>query len=101
MKFVIAAPLVFACATASAGTPAVDARQTRQDARIDHGVATGTLTRCEANRLENRTDRVRARESVYRATGGVGPAERRDLNRRLNSVSADIAEQKHDGRGCF
>ena len=96
-----AALLLCAAASADAGTPRVDARQARQDARIAHGAGNGSLTRCEADRLDDRADRVRATEARYRASGGVDARERRDLARRQNSLSADIHEQKHDGRGCW
>ena len=92
---------LLAAATAQAGTPRVDARQARQDARIAHGVNSGSLTRCEATRLDNRADRIRHAEARYRASGGVDARERRTLTRRQNDLSADIHEQKHDGRGCW
>lgn len=90
-------------ATSTAADAArVDHREARQDARIDAGVAHGQLTRCEAVRLERRTDRVAASEAAYRHSGaGLGPRERRDLERRQDSISADIAEQRRDGRGCY
>ena len=87
--------------TAQAGTPRVDARQARQDARIAHGVNNGSLTRCEATRLDDRADSIRRTEARYRASGGVDARERRTLARRQNDLSADIHEQKHDGRGCW
>ena len=96
-----AAFTLLAATGVDAGTPRVDARQARQDARIAQGVANGSLTRCEADRLDDRTDRVRATEARYRASGGVDARERRDLARRQNSLSADIHEQRHDGRGCW
>jgi hypothetical protein len=79
----------------------IDARQHAQERRIDAGVARGELTRCEAARLDRRGDRVARREGAYRASGGLQPRERYDLNRRLDSVSRDIREQRHDGNGCF
>lgn len=78
----------------------VGARQATQQARIADGVANGQLTRCEAARLEARSAHIERREAAYRASGGLGPVERADLERRLDSVSRDIAEQRHDGRGC-
>ena len=79
----------------------VDAREARQDARISAGIAGGQLTRCEAARLTTRESRIEASEARYRASGGLQPAERRNLQRRLNSVSRDIHEQRHDGNGCY
>ena len=96
-----AALALFAATSVNAGTPRVDARQARQDARIAHGVHNGSLTRCEATRLDNRADRIRHTEARYRASGGVDMRERRTLARRQNDLSADIHEQKNDGRGCW
>jgi hypothetical protein len=79
----------------------IDARQHAQERRIDAGVARGQLTRCEAARLDRRGDRIARHEQAYRATGGLQPRERYDLNRRLDSVSRDIHEQRRDGNGCF
>ena len=99
MKVALFALLLAAAPAADAAR--VDHRQSHQDARIDAGAAHGQLTRCEAARLEDRTDRVAASEAAYRSTGpGLGPRERRNLERRQDSISADIAEQRRDGRGC-
>ncbi|HET7844174.1 MAG TPA: hypothetical protein VFL14_08490 [Xanthomonadales bacterium] len=76
-------------------------RQAAQQARIADGVAHGQLTACEASRLQGRSAAIERRERRYRATGGLGPAERADLERRLDAVSRDIAEQRRDGRGCW
>jgi hypothetical protein len=79
----------------------VNARQERQDIRIERGEARGQLSRCEAARLDARGDRIEHREQRYRASGGLQPAERVQLHRSLNRLSADIAEQRRDGRGCW
>jgi hypothetical protein len=76
-------------------------RQSAQEARIAAGVARGELTRCEARRLAARSAALERRERAYRATSGLGPRERADLDRRLDSVSRDIAEQRRDGAGCW
>lgn len=100
---VLAAVAVLAAAApAAAGTPGVNARQARQEARIEHARADGRLTACEAARLDARGDRLARREAHYRATGlGVGPVERADLHRRLDARSAAIARQAHDDDRCF
>ena len=100
MKAAFLAVALLATAT-TADAARVDRREAHQDARIDAGVAHGQLTRCEALRLERRTDRVAASEAAYRRSGaGLGPRERRDLERRQDAISADIAEQRRDGHGC-
>ncbi|MGK6318142.1 hypothetical protein [Sphingomonas sp. DT-204] len=73
----------------------INARQARLDARIDQGIRSGALNRAEAARL--RTDfRALARlERRYRVNG-LSLAERRDLDRRFDALSARIRVQKHD-----
>ena len=100
MKTLMIAALMFVAYDASA-RGAIDAREARQDARISAGIASGQLTRCEAARLTARESRIEASEARYRASGGLQPAERRNLERRLNSASRDIHEQRHDGNGCY
>ena len=100
MKSLLFAVLVLACGSAAAHPHGIDARQHRQEARVVAGVARGELTACEALRLERRGDRIAAREARYRASAGLGPLERRDLHRRLDAHSREIAEQRHDGRRC-
>jgi hypothetical protein len=108
MKTMIATALI-ALAGLAASTPAtahphgrsIEARQHVQAQRIGAGVAQGQLTRCEAARLTHRAGRIEGRERAYRATQGLGPVERRDLNLRLDSLSRDIREQRRDGNGCF
>lgn len=97
----VAAFALLAAAPVDAGTPRIDARQARQDARIAHGWNNRNLSACEAARLDHRADRIETTEARYRASGGVGPRERRTLERRQDSLSADIYEQKRDGRGCL
>jgi opacity protein-like surface antigen len=107
MKTLLAAATLVVASLASlplAANPyprGIDARQHAQERRIDAGVAGGQLTRCEAARLDRRGDRIERREHAYRATGGLQPRERHDLNHRLDSVSRDIREQRRDGNGCF
>jgi opacity protein-like surface antigen len=108
MKTLFAASLL-ALAGLAASAPAaahphgrgIEARQHAQAQRIGAGVAQGQLTRCEAARLSHRAARIERREQAYRASAGLAPWERRDLNRRLDSLSRDIREQRVDGNGCF
>jgi hypothetical protein len=79
----------------------IETRQQRQAHRIAQGYRHGELTRCEATRLSSRAWRIERREHAYRASGGLGPIERRDLNARLDSLSRDIYEQRRDGAGCW
>lgn len=108
MKILVASTLLalagLAATTTAAAHPhgrGIEARQHVQAQRIGAGVAQGQLTRCEAARLGRRAARIEGREQAYRATRGLGPVERRDLHLRLDSLSRDIHQQRHDGNGCF
>lgn len=108
MKTVITAALLALAGLAAAAPAAahplartIEARQHVQAQRIGAGLAQGQLTRCEAARLSHRAARIEGREHAYRATHGLGPVERRDLHRRMDSLSRDVREQRLDGNGCF
>lgn len=100
-RLTLAAVLAAGAFAACADAAPVNARQARQEARLGAGVAQGQLTRCEARRLAARGNHIEAREQAYRRTAGLQPWERADLQRRLNATSADIAEQRRDGNGCY
>jgi hypothetical protein len=87
----------FAQAAAPA-TPRVDAREAKQQNRIDAGVATGQLSARETNRLDKQQARVAGAEANAKADGTVTPAERRALKRKQDRASANIAKQKHDAQ---
>jgi hypothetical protein len=77
----------------------IDRREHRQIGRIAHGVGSGALTRRGAARLLAEQAHIRAREFVYRRTGGeLTRWERRDLHRRLNRAGRHIWIQAHDGQ---
>lgn len=77
-------------------TPVVDARQNRQEARIDQGIRSGELTPREAARLDAQQDRIERREARAKADGDVTARERVRLHRAENRASRNIARQKHD-----
>lgn len=84
-------------ATAAGCAAPVNARQANQQARIATGVVQGELTARETLRLQARQQHIRQIETRHRADDGVlGPRERCDLNRRLNSASRGIGVQRHD-----
>lgn len=92
-----------ALATASLGalaqvTPRVDARQARQETRIDAGVASGQLNARETTRLDHQQGRVAAAEADVKSDGNVTGAERRHLKRMQDRASANIHKQKHDAQ---
>ena len=75
----------------------INARQARLDARIDQGVRSGALTRGEAARLRADFRALARLEAQYRRSRpGLTIAERRDLDRRFDALSARIRVQKHD-----
>jgi hypothetical protein len=77
-------------------TPRVDQRQENQQARIDQGAASGSLTGREQRRLQREQRGIARSEAHANADGKVTARERRRLHRQQNAASADIARQKHD-----
>lgn len=70
-----------------------------QNARIEQGERSGSLTGRESNRLEARDARLRRQEARMRASGGrFTPAERARLQREMNHSSGAIYHQKHDAQ---
>lgn len=77
----------------------INQRQQNQDKRIYQGIRSGELTPREAQRLENRDDRIDHQEAGYRKSGGkLSYRERYRLERSLNRQSRDIYKQKHDNQ---
>ena len=81
-----------------ASTPRVDARQVKQERRIENGIQSGQLTGREAARLEKQQGHVVAVEARAKADGTLTTAERRHLARAQNHSSASIYHQKHDAQ---
>lgn len=81
-----------------AATPGVDQRQSRQEKRIDQGVASGELNRRETRRLQREQAAVDRAETKAKADGTVTAAERRRLHQMQNRSSRDIRRQKHDAQ---
>ena len=75
----------------------INAREARQERRIDQGIYSGELTKNEIRRLEREQNRIDRVEDRYRTSGdGLSPRERERLQRALNHSSRDIYRQKHD-----
>lgn len=83
-------------ASAPAATPGVDLRQSRQEQRIQQGVASGQLTPRETQRLEREQAAISKTEANAKADGTVTPQERKKLHRMQDRASKDIHHQKHD-----
>jgi uncharacterized membrane protein YebE (DUF533 family) len=83
-------------AFAQANTPRVDQREANQERRIEQGVASGSLTPREANRLERGQQHVENMENRAKADGVVTRQERARLNHAQNVQSRRIYAEKHD-----
>lgn len=85
-----------ALAFAQANTPRVDQRQANQEQRIDQGVASGSLTQREANRLDRGQQHVDTMENRAKSDGVVTRGERARLHQAQEVQSRRIYAQKHD-----
>jgi hypothetical protein len=88
-------------AFAQASMPRVDTRQAHQEARIDQGVAAGTLTPHEANRLERGDTKIDRMENRALSDGTVTRKERVRLHQAQDVQSHRIFAQKHDRQNDF
>lgn len=86
---------------AQANTPGIDQRQVNQEARIQQGVQSGSLTQREAARLERGQDHVQNLENKAKADGVVTRRERTRLEHAENVQSRHIYAQKHDRQHDF
>lgn len=77
------------------GSVQIDERRAQLERRIDHGMRDGSLTRSEAYRLRTGLDRISYVERRY-SSFGLSPQERRDLNDRLDRLSAQVQAERHD-----
>lgn len=75
----------------------INARQQQLDQRIDAGVRNGSLTRAEAGRLRAEFNDIARLEARYRYNG-LSVAERRDLDRRFDALSARIRYERNDNQ---
>jgi hypothetical protein len=78
--------------------PRINAREQRQQARIQQGIQSGQLTPREAYRLERQQSRIAATENRMKADGVLTRGERAKLTRMQNRASNDIYRLKHNGR---
>lgn len=100
---VAASALAVAAPASAQAWQTIDQRQANLDARIDAGVRSGDLTRNEAARLRGEFNDLARLEARYRASYGLSPAERRDLDMRFDRLSSQIRFERNDrqdrGRG--
>lgn len=91
------AALIAVPAIASAQTR-VDARQARQEQRIDQGVQSGQLTRRETVRLNRGDQKIDRMENRAQSDGSVTRMEKRRLEKAQDVQSKRIYRQKHDAQ---
>ncbi len=85
-------------AVTAPATPKVEAREVKQQARIDNGVASGQLTAKETNHLDKQQAHIASAEAKAKADGTVTKKERHHLEKMQNNASNDIKNQKHDAQ---
>lgn len=93
---IIGVTLAFGAAAQTA-TPTIDQRQANQQARIDNGKATGTLSKREAARMQAGQNKVAGMEAAAKADGKVTRRERAAITKEQNKQGRRIRAQKHDG----
>lgn len=77
-------------------TRAIDARQAKQQHRIERGVARGELTRAEFRTLQQGQRQIVRTEARAKADGRVTPHELRTLTALLDRADAQIRTLRHD-----
>lgn len=83
-----------------AGWQNINARQDRIEHRINQGIRSGALSRREAASLRAEFRSIERLEAQYRRSRpGLTVAERRDLDRRFDALSAKVRIEKHDRNG--
>ncbi len=98
-KIVLAAVAASLATVAVAAPPEarINQRQAKQQARIDKGIANGSLTAKEVNRLQRQQGHIAAYEARSRADGpGMTKAERYRIEQMQDRASKNIYHQKHD-----
>jgi uncharacterized membrane protein YebE (DUF533 family) len=86
---------------AQTATPNIDQRQANQEARIQQGTQSGSLTQREVARLERGQDRVDRMEDRAKADGKVTQQERKRIHKAENHQNRDIRREKHDRQHDF
>lgn len=102
LKSLLAATAVFASMAASAqgfarvDTRDIDARQARQEQRIERGLARGEFTRQEARTLKQEQRQIARAETRAKADGFVSRDEARHLTAMLDRADAQIRQLSHN-----
>jgi hypothetical protein len=96
--FTVATLLLAFGAHAQTATPRIDKREDRQEARIQQGAASGTLTDRETQRLEHQQGRIDRMQDRAAADGQVTHKERAKITAVQNEANRDIRRKKHNRR---
>lgn len=78
--------------------PGVNARQHKQQDRIENGLRSGELTVRETRKLAKQQRRINKMERKYKSDGHLSKKERVRLHAAQNRASANIYKKKHNGR---
>ncbi len=83
--------------TAHYGNNEVGDRRYNQQQRIANGVGNGTMSAGQASRVEGREQNINRSDAADRAANGgkLTPQEKQNLNKRQNSTSRQIHNDKH------
>ena len=95
--------LIAACtlavpALAERGGDRSEARQDRQQHRIERGIRSGDLTRPEARRLWRGQDRIDRMQRHARADGRVSRHEAKRIHREVRRQNKRIYRERHDNQ---
>lgn len=93
---IAAVALVVPLLASAQSTQRIDQRQTNQDARIDQGVQSGSLTQKEAAKLERGQTHVQNMENKAMSDGKVTKKEASRIEHAQDQQSKKIYQQKHD-----
>lgn len=96
-RFLIGSTIAVTLFASGLSAQVIKERKENQQDRIAQGVASGELTAAETARLEAREAKLNRKIRKDRKDGaGLTVKERRQIARRQNRISKDIAKQKHD-----
>lgn len=71
-------------------TPAIDRAQQDIGARIQQGLASGSITPSEAQYLYRREREIQIRESRFKSDGSANPQERQQLRQDLDALRTEV-----------
>lgn len=86
--------------TANYGNNEVGARRDNQQQRIANGIRSGQMSPSEAAKAENHEQNINRHVAADRAANGgkLTPQEKKNINKRQNSASRQIYNEKHNGK---